>query len=210
MVKDYDFLYKLIVVGSYGVGKSSMLKSYVDHSFDHFYLSTIGVDFKIKTIKKDNKIIKLQIWDTAGQERFKSIISSYYKRSDAILLVYDITCKYSFDKIDDFVHDINQYCDQGIRHTILVGNKADLKNKREVDFHTGQCKADQLNAIFFETSAKTSQNLDDVFESVMKELCDEKQSDDAHLEDLKPSILNLKLLNKPIRKQNEVLCCQII
>eukprot|EP00828_Plagiopyla_frontata_P045193 TRINITY_DN7656_c0_g1_i1.p2 TRINITY_DN7656_c0_g1~~TRINITY_DN7656_c0_g1_i1.p2 ORF type:complete len:140 (+),score=23.32 TRINITY_DN7656_c0_g1_i1:15-434(+) len=101
-VQEYDYMFKYVIIGNSGVGKSSLLLRFTDDSFSESYLTTIGVDFRFKTIKVQDKNIKLQIWDTAGQERFRTITNAYYKGADGIVVVYDTTCKSSFDDIDKY------------------------------------------------------------------------------------------------------------
>jgi Ras-related protein Rab-1A len=162
MTTDYDYLFKIVIIGDSGVGKSCMLLRFADGTFTDSFISTIGVDFKIKTLRIDDKKIKLQIWDTAGQDRFKSITSSYYRGAHGIILVYDITDKQSFANIETWLGDIERY---GLKtvNKLLIGNKCDLTDQREVDYETGQHLANELNISFIETSAKDSTNINDAF-----------------------------------------------
>lgn len=126
MIKEFDYLYKSVIVGNSGVGKSSILIRFAENQFQQHYLATIGVDFRFKTINVENKLIKFQIWDTAGQERFRTITSAYYRGSQAILLVYDLTDKQSFNDIENFwLTEVDKYGEKDAL-LILVGNKSDL------------------------------------------------------------------------------------
>ncbi len=125
MIKDNDYLIKLILIGSSGVGKTSILTQFADNKFTENYLTTIGVDFRFKTIKHESKNIKFQIWDTAGQERFRTITSAYYKGADGIIMVYDVTDPSSLEDIEQFwIPEAYNYCDRSI-DVILLGNKSD-------------------------------------------------------------------------------------
>eukprot|EP01083_Nonionella_stella_P172877 594594_1 len=106
---EYDYLLKVVMVGDSGVGKSSLLKRFANRDFTGDYISTIGVDFEIKTLEIDGKTVKLQIWDTAGQERFRTITSSYYRGAHGIIIVYDITDKESFDNVRQWLFEIDRY-----------------------------------------------------------------------------------------------------
>ena len=168
---DYDFLFKILLIGDSGVGKSSILMRYTDDEYKHEYISTIGVDFKIKTITNCDKIIKLQLWDTAGQERFQTITSSYYRGAQGIIIVYDITCKDSFENVKKWLQQIDNYTN-GEVFKILVGNKVDLENKRKVDKIRVQQFCQENNIYHIETSAKDSNNIKKMFlylsENLMK------------------------------------------
>ena len=159
---DYDFLFKILLIGDSGVGKSSILMRYTDDEYKHEYISTIGVDFKIKTITNCDKIIKLQLWDTAGQERFQTITSSYYRGAQGIIIVYDITCEESFKNVKKWLQQIDNYTN-GKVFKILVGNKVDLENKRQIDIMRVQQFCQENSIYHIETSAKDSNNIKEVF-----------------------------------------------
>mmetsp|Transcript_26217 Transcript_26217/g.75649 ORF Transcript_26217/g.75649 Transcript_26217/m.75649 type:complete len:204 (-) Transcript_26217:181-792(-) len=165
MNQEYDYLFKLLIIGDSGVGKSCLLLRFTDDAYTEAYTSTIGVDFKIRTISLDQKTIKLQIWDTAGQERFRTITSSYYRGAHGIIVVYDVTDRSSFQNVQQWIREIDRNAGDNC-HKLLVGNKADLTGKRAVSSKEGQEFAESLGLEFLETSAKTSQNVEQAFLSM--------------------------------------------
>eukprot|EP00980_Cylindrotheca_fusiformis_P000372 scaffold91_cov127-Cylindrotheca_fusiformis.AAC.32 len=162
IVKCSDYLFKLLLIGDSGVGKSCLLLRFADDTYTESYISTIGVDFKIRTIELDGKTIKLQIWDTAGQERFRTITSSYYRGAHGIIVVYDVTDQESFNNVKQWLHEIDRYAAENV-NKLLVGNKSDLTGKRVVSTEQGKEFADSLGIEFLETSAKTSTNVEQAF-----------------------------------------------
>ncbi|KAK9839170.1 hypothetical protein WJX74_010897 [Apatococcus lobatus] len=168
--QDYDYLIKLLLIGDSGVGKSCLLLRFSEDSFTSSFITTIGIDFKIKKILLDNKWIKLQIWDTAGQERFRTITSAYYRGAMGILLVYDVTDEASFNNIRNWMRNIEQHASDTV-NKVLVGNKCDMdESKRAVPTSKGQALADEFGIRFFETSAKNNSNVDEVFQAVAKDV----------------------------------------
>ncbi|KAL0055152.1 hypothetical protein WJX82_007852 [Trebouxia sp. C0006] len=168
--QDYDYLIKLLLIGDSGVGKSCLLLRFSEDSFTSSFITTIGIDFKIKKIMLDNKWIKLQIWDTAGQERFRTITSAYYRGAMGILLVYDVTDDASFNNIRNWMRNIEQHASDNV-NKVLVGNKCDMdESKRVVPYSKGQALADEFGIQFFETSAKSNLKVDEVFNSVAKDV----------------------------------------
>ncbi|CAA7034026.1 unnamed protein product [Microthlaspi erraticum] len=167
---DYDYLIKLLLIGDSGVGKSCLLLRFSDDTFTTSFITTIGIDFKIRTVELDGKRIKLQIWDTAGQERFRTITTAYYRGAMGILLVYDVTDESSFNNIRNWMKNIEQHASDNV-NKILVGNKADMdESKRAVPTAKGQALADEYGIKFFETSAKTNLNVESVFLSIAKDI----------------------------------------
>jgi Ras-related protein Rab-1A len=175
MTTEYDYLFKLLLIGDSGVGKSCLLLRFADDTYTDSYISTIGVDFKIRTVDLDTKTIKLQIWDTAGQERFRTITSSYYRGAHGIIIVYDITDKESFDNVRQWLFEIDRYANEQVCK-LLVGNKADLKNKRAVEFETAKAFADELNIPFLETSAKSATNVEQAFLTMAAQIKNKMQT----------------------------------
>jgi len=169
MKKDYDYLFKLVLIGDSGVGKSCLLLRFADDNFTDSYISTIGVDFRFRTITIDKKTVKLQIWDTAGQERFRTITSAYYRGADGIIMVYDVTSAESFDHVEEWLSEVDRYANENTAK-LLIGNKADLIDEKQVSEETAQKFADKLGIPFLETSAKTATNVDQAFLTMAKEL----------------------------------------
>jgi len=169
MNAEYDYLFKLLLIGDSGVGKSCLLLRFADDSYTESYISTIGVDFKIRTIELEGKTIKLQIWDTAGQERFRTITSSYYRGAHGIIVVYDITDQDSFNDVKQWLQEIDRYACENV-NKLLVGNKCDMTSKRAVETTVAQDYADQLGIPFLETSAKSSTNVEQAFIKMATEI----------------------------------------
>eukprot|EP01006_Ploeotia_vitrea_P051264 TRINITY_DN67542_c7_g3_i2.p1 TRINITY_DN67542_c7_g3~~TRINITY_DN67542_c7_g3_i2.p1 ORF type:complete len:413 (+),score=35.15 TRINITY_DN67542_c7_g3_i2:93-1241(+) len=158
---EYELLFKVLLIGDSGAGKSSLLLRYADNTFTDSYISTIGVDFKNAFTSIDGKVVKLQIWDTAGQERFRTITSSYYRGAHAIVVLYDITDKQSFENVPLWMQEIDKFAMDSVKR-MLVGNKADLK-QRVVSYESGKQMAEQYGVPFQEISAKTDTGIEDVF-----------------------------------------------
>jgi len=169
MNPEYDYLFKLLLIGDSGVGKSCLLLRFADDTYTESYISTIGVDFKIRTIELDGKTIKLQIWDTAGQERFRTITSSYYRGAHGIIVVYDVTDQESFHNVKQWLQEIDRYACENV-NKLLVGNKCDLTTKKVVDYTTAKEYADQLEIPFLETSAKNATNVEQAFMTMAAEI----------------------------------------
>ncbi|XP_020653035.1 ras-related protein Rab-1B [Pogona vitticeps] len=169
MNPEYDYLFKLLLIGDSGVGKSCLLLRFADDTYTESYISTIGVDFKIRTIELDGKTIKLQIWDTAGQERFRTITSSYYRGAHGIIVVYDVTDQESYNNVKQWLQEIERYASENV-NKLLVGNKCDLTTKKVVDYTTAKEFADSLGIPFLETSAKNSTNVEQSFMTMAAEI----------------------------------------
>ena len=166
---NYDQLYKIIIIGDSGVGKSNILGRYLHNEFKHDTKSTVGVEFGSKQLKVDGINIKLQIWDTAGEERYRAITSAYYKGSKGCFIVYDITSEISFENVEKWYEEIRKSAEKEIS-VILVGNKCDLENERKVSIEMGQNKAKNLNCPFFETSALNNTNIEAVFQNISENI----------------------------------------
>eukprot|EP00800_Vazella_pourtalesii_P001447 TRINITY_DN1131_c0_g1_i1.p1 TRINITY_DN1131_c0_g1~~TRINITY_DN1131_c0_g1_i1.p1 ORF type:complete len:205 (+),score=49.51 TRINITY_DN1131_c0_g1_i1:94-708(+) len=169
MDTDYDYLFKVVVIGDAGVGKTCVVKRYCDGGFSDTGIPTIGVDFSIKTLKIGPKTLKFQIWDTAGQERFRTITHSYYRSADAVIIVYDITSHESFQSINMWLQEIQRYCGVSV-FKVLIGNKSDKLESRQVQKEDGTAVAEKDNMPFFETSAKENSGIDQLFHNLGEQL----------------------------------------
>ena len=172
---DYDYLFKILLIGDSGVGKSCLLLRFMDETYTDSYISTIGVDFRIRSIEVDGKHIKLQIWDTAGQERFRTITSSYYRGANGIIVVYDITDKESFENIKQWLQEIERYASDSVI-ALLIGNKSDLKENRQVSRHTAQEFSQYNNMDFLETSAKENKNVGNFFVRIAQKILEKQDA----------------------------------
>mmetsp|Transcript_27050 Transcript_27050/g.55357 ORF Transcript_27050/g.55357 Transcript_27050/m.55357 type:complete len:212 (+) Transcript_27050:293-928(+) len=168
----YDNLFKILLIGDAGVGKSSIMLRFCDDSFDPHLGSTIGVDFKVKMVKLRGKKVKMTIWDTAGQERFRTLTSSYYRGAQGIILVYDVTRKDTFDALDQWLREMEVYCTDGAREVVklLVGNKVDKAGV--VSREEAEDWARARGMIFLEASAKADVGIAQAFEEVVEKILD--------------------------------------
>uniref|UniRef100_A0AAY4BVX7 Ras-related protein Rab-15 n=2 Tax=Denticeps clupeoides TaxID=299321 RepID=A0AAY4BVX7_9TELE len=162
MAKQYDVLFRLLLLGDSGVGKTCLLCRFTDNEFHPSHISTIGVDFKMKTLMIDGIKVRIQIWDTAGQERYQTITKQYYRRAQGIFLVYDITSERSFQHIMKWASDVEEYAPEKVQK-ILVGNKSDEEQKRQVATEQGNKLAKAYGMDFYETSAFTNHNIKESF-----------------------------------------------
>ena len=162
-----NYLFKILLIGDSGVGKTSLIMRFTKNIFSEDFLNSIGVDFKSKDLNVEGKKIKLQIWDTAGQERFRTITSSYYRTAHAIAIVFDITRRQSYEHVKRWVEDINKYAKE---NTIkfLIGNKSDLANEKQVSYEEARALASQMGMTYFHLSAKRNENINEFFEAAAK------------------------------------------
>ncbi|XP_059574013.1 ras-related protein Rab-13 isoform X1 [Alligator mississippiensis] len=169
MAKSYDHLFKLLLIGDSGVGKTCLIIRFAEDNFSSTYISTIGIDFKIRTVEIEGKKIKLQVWDTAGQERFKTITTAYYRGAMGIILVYDITDEKSFENIQNWMKSIRENASAGVER-LLLGNKCDMDGKRKVQRDHAEKLAKEHGIRFFETSAKSSLNVEEAFTTLARDI----------------------------------------
>ncbi|NWS85681.1 RAB26 protein, partial [Toxostoma redivivum] len=166
----YDLAFKVMLVGDSGVGKTCLLVRFKDGAFlAGSFISTVGIDFRNKVLTVDGVKVKLQIWDTAGQERFRSVTHAYYRDAHALLLLYDVTNKASFDNIQAWLTEIHEYAQQDVV-LMLLGNKVDSAQDRVVKREEGEKLAKEYGVPFMETSAKSGLNVELAFTAIAKEL----------------------------------------
>lgn len=200
--RDYDHLFKLLIIGDSGVGKSSLLLRFADNTFSGSYITTIGVDFKIRTVDINGEKVKLQIWDTAGQERFRTITSTYYRNTHGVIVVYDVTNPESFVNVKRWLHEIGQNCDSVCK--ILVGNKNDDPTRKQVETADARRFSEQMGIRFFETSAKENVNVEEMFSSITHMVLKAKKDNLARLQQQQNEVVKI---NKPKSKKPGVKKC---
>lgn len=165
----YDHLFKILIIGDSGVGKSCLMLRFTDDTFNERQLATIGVDFKVKYLKENGKRLKLAVWDTAGQERFRTLTASYYRGAQGIILVYDCTQPQTFDNIKPWLQEVATHSTHEAAVKLLVANKVDLEGQRQVTTQQGEEFALEHGMIYIETSAKTKLKVQEAFgELVLK------------------------------------------
>jgi small GTP-binding protein len=164
-----DLVFKILLLGDSSVGKTCFLLRYIDDTYTENHISTIGVDYKVKMISHEDQVIKLQVWDTAGQDRFRSITKNYFRGSNGIMLIYDITNQGSFQNIKNWIWQIKDSLANDASVT-LVGNKCDLESARKIQKAEGQKLAEEYGFHFFETSAKENINIFETFHDLTMEM----------------------------------------
>ena len=165
-----DCVYKVLLLGDSTVGKTCILLKYTDKIFQETHMMTIGLDYRLKTMKlQSGKEVKLQIWDTAGQDRFRSITKNYYKGSHGIILIYDVTSLKTFENVKSWVSQIHEEISDKVV-IYLVGNKIDMDDERKVQTEEGQKLAEELGVPFVETSAKSGVNIDNIFSDITERI----------------------------------------
>ena len=188
--KNYDYLFKILTVGEFNVGKTSLILRFINDTFIETYMPTIGVDFFYKILDIENKIIAAQIWDFYSSEQFKRLPLGYYRNVLGIIIAYDITEIKSFEKLKNWINDIKMYAHKKVR-IVLVGNKCDLSNRRITE-EEGKKLADELDAKFFETSAKTGYNVNEAYNFLIRDIFDNYKD----FEKNKIEIKNFSVINK--------------
>ncbi|KAI3764593.1 hypothetical protein L2E82_14604 [Cichorium intybus] len=196
-----DYLFKLLLIGDSGVGKSCLLLRFADDSYLDSYISTIGVDFKIRTVEQDGKTIKLQIWDTAGQERFRTITSSYYRGAHGIIVVYDVTDQDSFKNVKQWLSEIDRYASENV-NKLLVGNKCDLVQNKVVSTEAAKAYADEIGIPFMEASAKEATNVEQAFMAMAASIKDRMASQPS-MNKSRPPTVNIR--GQPVQQSGG--CC---
>ncbi len=192
--------YKIAIIGNQHVGKTTILSRYKYETTDDTYAPTVGIDFLTKNVFLEDKTIRLVMWDTAGQERFKSLIPSYLKNANCVILTYDITDKSSFTSLNKWLSDVRDNVVEGT-FIILCGNKIDLNDKRAVPKEDGEKFAQENNIAYAETSASTGEGINELFNTIIGNFCDvpiinKEERDDDDLDNMGSKSIALKDLNK--------------
>eukprot|EP00300_Choanocystis_sp_HF-7_P030259 c39047_g1_i1.p1 GENE.c39047_g1_i1~~c39047_g1_i1.p1 ORF type:complete len:218 (-),score=35.39 c39047_g1_i1:118-771(-) len=200
-------IFVLALVGDSGVGKTALLGRYVNNDFNDYFVATIGVEFKIKTIDMGSTRTKLNIWDTAGQERYRAIAPNYYRGAHGIVVVYDITSYASLENVRSWIRDIRAYASPNVK-LILMGNKADLTDRREVSFEEGKAIADSFSMLFAEVSARTGDGVEPAFTSLVSAIFEASKSttSDTHKPST-PAAVNVHAKSQPGSTGAAADCC---
>ena len=204
--EEYDMILKIVLIGDSSVGKTNLMNKYIKNEFREDTKATVGVEFGSKVYVIENHRIKAQIWDTAGQERYRSIANTYYKGAKGAFIVYDITRKETFDSVDRWANDLKTECDKNIT-IILIGNKNDLENQRQVTKEQGEEKAKAFQLGFFEMSALTGDNLEKGFNALISEIYENNKNEFKNNDylNLGDAVEEIKLKND---SENEKKCCK--
>lgn len=210
---EYDYLFKVVLIGDSGVGKSNLLSRFTRNEFNLESKSTIGVEFATRSIQVDGKTIKAQIWDTAGQERYRAITSAYYRGAVGALLVYDIAKHLTYENVERWLKELRDHADSNIV-IMLVGNKSDLRHLRAVPTDEARAFAEKNNLSFIETSALDSTNVEEAFKNILTEIyriVSQKQIADRAAHDESPGNNVVDISVPPTtdgQKPSKLQCCQ--
>ena len=199
--------YKIVIVGRSAVGKSSLLLRFTDDKFIKDYMATIGVDFKFRSLKINNEVFKLTIWDTAGQEKYQTITKTFYKDAHAIVLVFDMTSKASFEEAKHvWLEESKKHAEPNVVY-LLIGNKSDLVGKEEVSLEEVEKFTHKEGILYFQCSAKTGNNVETAFFELTKQIHSIRMKEDKTIEkDIGESLLRGQQQNEGVHAQKG--CCQ--
>ena len=205
MDESTEMIFKIVIIGDAGAGKTNILSKYINNKFEQDSKATIGVELSCKTFTINKDKITAQIWDTAGQERYKSITKAYFKGALGAIIVYDVTNKVSFENIEKWISDLRNYTEPKIS-IILVGNKNDLENKREITKQDGETKAKDLGIPFLETSALNGNNIELVFKTLIEEVYNKCKKDFEAVAEVE--IMRGKTITIEETKKQKKKCCE--
>ena len=205
-MEEYDMMVKVIIIGDSGVGKTNIMSKFLKNKFMEESKATVGVEFGSKLFDLNGHKIKAQIWDTAGQEKYKSITGAYFKGSKGALVVYDITQKSTYESLEKWINDLKSAGDPKIT-IILIGNKSDLEENRQVSKEQGEEKAKSFGCAFLETSALSGDNIDKAFNMMVKEIFEKFSNDSAEDSELESGFKGEDLkLDKVVDKKKKKCC----
>ena len=191
-MEENSLYFQVLILGESSVGKTSFLTRYVDDNFKDINLFTVGIDSRTHNLRRNNKNIMLKIYDTAGEERFRSIVKNYYKGADGIILMYDITNKYSFDSINYWLKSIKEATDEEKIGLVVVGNKIDLENKREVKNEETESLEKEIKMKIIEASAKLDLNVKETFNSLVDKMIEKKGNESSLTNTIKIKNVNIE------------------
>ncbi len=227
MTEEFDLIFKIVLIGDSGVGKTNLLARYLKKEYKEETKATVGVEFGEKKYELSGLKIKAQIWDTAGQERYKAITSMYYKGAKGALIVFDLSSKNTFQNVEKWYNEIKKTADPNI-NLILIGNKSDLKDKRQISTEEGENKAKEMNVAYLETSALNCDNVDKAFDALIEAIsnkmkkemeAEEEENDDNNNDNIQNKnfkdekqnqMINLNTGNKGNKDNINKNCCQNI
>ena len=202
--QEAQIVLKLLLLGDYSVGKTSILLKYISNKFDESSISTVGVDYMDKIIDYNKFKIKLQIWDTSGEEKFRTITKNFYRNADGLLVVFDLTKKESYDHIRIWINEAKENNDK--LKTILIGNKLDLKDERIVAIDVAKQFAEKNNLKYIETSAKDGTNINELFQAIIDLLFDGKSSEEI-LHEFTKQDSSLSVVDDSMEVKKKKACC---
>ena len=202
---DYDKTYQILLLGDTQVGKTCLINRYTNGVFKEEYTSTVGIDFYTKPEEINNKTVQVKIWDTVGQERFRALTPSFLRNAEGVVIVFDVTSQDSFDNVKGWINSIKSNIGENVIPIIIVGNKIDMENMREISKEDGNKTASENGFKYFETSAKTGKGVDEAFKELVNQILDIQDKNDDEKVDERPSVKIHKDNNKDNQKKRG--CC---
>ena len=202
---DYDKTCQFLLLGDTEVGKTCLINRYTNGVFREEYISTVGIDFYTKQEEINNKTVQVKLWDTAGQERFKTLTPSFLRNAEGVIIVFDVTSQDSFDNVKGWINSVKSNIGENVIPIIIVGNKIDMENMREISKEDGNKTASENGFKYFETSAKTGKGVDEAFKELVNQILDIQDKNDDEKVDERPSVKIHKDNNKDNQKKKG--CC---
>ena len=202
---DYDKTCQILLLGDMAVGKTCLINRYTNGVFKEEYISTVGFDYYTKQEEINNKTVQVKLWDTAGQERFKTLTPSFLRNAEGVIIVFDVTSQDSFDNVKGWINSIKSNLGENIIPIIIVGNKIDMENMREISKEDGKKIASENDFKYFETSAKTGIGVDEAIKEIVNQILDIQDKNEDEKVDERPSFKIKKDNNKDNQKKKG--CC---
>ena len=202
---DYDKTCQILLLGDMAVGKTCLINRYTNGVFKEEYISTVGFDYYTKQEEINNKTVQVKLWDTAGQERFKTLTPSFLRNAEGVIIVFDVTSQDSFDNVKGWINSIKSNIGENVIPIIIVGNKIDMENLREISKEDGNKIVSENGFKYFETSAKTGKGVDEAFKELVNQILDIQDKNDDEKVDERPSVKIHKDNNKDNQKKKG--CC---